>query len=327
LEFNKTTPLKLVTDYLYYDCGSQLTWRSRSETTNAAAAVSCTFCKKPGHVEENCWQKHPERRKQHPRKDDDPKKFGRLMVSKVNEATSGVEVLVQGEHKDCKDGWFHAVPDTGADVCVAGPDLVHKTHFPKQALKPVTGRTLSAFTGEKVDCLGKMPVKLANEVRSTSTDVYICPGMKSDFLLSKEVCKELGYVPHNFPAVIRSTSGGEKLMPWVLADDASNEEVQVVIEKLISAYDDVFYSGEELPPMSGPPMHIYLEDDAVPCKVTCPRSLPFAARDEIKKTLEEMVKKNIIEGVTKPTDWVHPLVVVLKPDGSWRLCVDLTGPE
>ena len=38
-----------------------------------------------------------------------------------------------------------------------------------------------------------------------------------------------------------------------------------------------------------------------------------------------MVEKNIIAPIgDESTDWCHPLVIVPKPDGDVRLCVDLT---
>ncbi len=67
-----------------------------------------------------------------------------------------------------------------------------------------------------------------------------------------------------------------------------------------------------------------LSKDAVPSKITTPRKLPHAARESIKAQLDEMVAKHIIVSVEDPTDFVHPMVPVLKPDGTWRLCIDLS---
>ncbi len=94
--------------------------------------------------------------------------------------------------------------------------------------------------------------------------------------------------------------------------------------KLVAKYPDVFFSGGELPPMQGEPMVIELTEDAVPFKVTTARQLPFAAREDIKKQLDDMVVQKVITAETKPMKWVHPLVVIMRPDGIWRLCVDLT---
>ncbi len=101
-------------------------------------------------------------------------------------------------------------------------------------------------------------------------------------------------------------------------------KMSAFLTRVIMRYPDVFYNGEGLPPMVGEPMQITLEEVAVPFKVSTPRRLPQAARTEIKAQLDNMVVKGIIKFVEGKTKWVHSLVVVLKADNSWRLCVDLT---
>ena len=53
------------------------------------------------------------------------------------------------------------------------------------------------------------------------------------------------------------------------------------------------------------------------------RPPPFGLRDKIEQKLEELVNSDIIEPVEGPTPWVSPVVVVLKPSGDVRLCVDM----
>ena len=55
------------------------------------------------------------------------------------------------------------------------------------------------------------------------------------------------------------------------------------------------------------------------------RGLPFGLRDKVDKKLDELLKEDIIEEVPSgPTEWVSPLVVVPKPDGDKRVCVDMS---
>lgn len=53
-----------------------------------------------------------------------------------------------------------------------------------------------------------------------------------------------------------------------------------------------------------------------------PRRIPLHLMDRVKLKLEEMEQQGIIERVTEAPDWVHNLVVVEKPDGSLRVCLD-----
>ena len=54
------------------------------------------------------------------------------------------------------------------------------------------------------------------------------------------------------------------------------------------------------------------------------RRIPFGVREKVEKKLDELLTCGIIEEVPEgPTSWVSPLVVVPKPDGDVKICVDM----
>ena len=54
------------------------------------------------------------------------------------------------------------------------------------------------------------------------------------------------------------------------------------------------------------------------------RRLPFGLRGKVDEKLDDLLAKDIIEEVpNSPTEWVSPLVVVPKPDGDVRVCIDM----
>ena len=56
--------------------------------------------------------------------------------------------------------------------------------------------------------------------------------------------------------------------------------------------------------------------------VTPVRKIPLALKVKLEKQLKRMVDLDIIESVQKPTDWVNELVLVEKPNGKLRVCLD-----
>lgn len=52
------------------------------------------------------------------------------------------------------------------------------------------------------------------------------------------------------------------------------------------------------------------------------RRVPHALMHKVKQELERMEKNKIIKPTTHPTDWVSQMVVVMKKDGSLRICMD-----
>ena len=88
-------------------------------------------------------------------------------------------------------------------------------------------------------------------------------------------------------------------------------------ESMISQYSDVFQGLGSLPGEC----ELRLEADATPV-VHPPRKVPHALRERLKDELDRMESAEVIAKVTEPTDWVNSIVVVEKPNGSLRICLD-----
>jgi transposase InsO family protein len=70
-------------------------------------------------------------------------------------------------------------------------------------------------------------------------------------------------------------------------------------------------------------LHIHTDPNVTPI-IQKPRRIPYAFREKTEEKLEELVKADIIEQVEGvPSSWVSPIVVVPKPSGDVRVCVDM----
>ena len=53
-----------------------------------------------------------------------------------------------------------------------------------------------------------------------------------------------------------------------------------------------------------------------------PRPIPYALKKAVENEIHRMEREDVLEAVDH-SDWVHPVVPVMKSDGSVCLCVDL----
>ncbi len=82
-------------------------------------------------------------------------------------------------------------------------------------------------------------------------------------------------------------------------------------------YEDVF---GEIGCLQGE-HHISINSDVKPV-IHPPRKIPISMLDKLKAELERMKQLDVIEKIDEPTDWVSSLVIVEKPNGQIRLCLD-----
>ena len=79
-------------------------------------------------------------------------------------------------------------------------------------------------------------------------------------------------------------------------------------EKVESTYADVFQGLGKFP---GEPYKLRLKPDAVPVKHR-PRKVPVHLQDAFHEEVERLVKIDVLEKVTEPTEWVNSFVIVEK---------------
>ena len=87
---------------------------------------------------------------------------------------------------------------------------------------------------------------------------------------------------------------------------------------------DDYHRGITLKEMCGPPMRVYLKDNAKPYAVHTPRLIPLTWQESVMYELDAMVTQGIIAPAgDNLSQWCYPLVTVAKPKGGVRITVDL----
>jgi len=71
-------------------------------------------------------------------------------------------------------------------------------------------------------------------------------------------------------------------------------------------------------------VRIQIKEDALPFVQAVPRRIAAARKQPLYEVLCRMEKLGVIKQVERPTEWCSPCVIVLKRDGTIRVCVDFT---
>ena len=89
------------------------------------------------------------------------------------------------------------------------------------------------------------------------------------------------------------------------------------VDEILKKYEDVF---DGIGCLEG--TYQIKIDPTVSPVVHPPRKIPFTQGEKVKEELDRMEKLGVIRKAEGPTEWVSSLVVVEKPNGKVRLCLD-----
>lgn len=180
--------------------------------------------------------------------------------------------------------------DTGADETVIPEDLF-RSLFKDPTLNPPR-RQLQGPDGRRLHVLGVANLNLSFKNYRNEEEVYVLRGLKTP-LLGRPAIEKLKVLPEI--CQVRS------LCP--------EEEFPCLFEGLGTMKGDY---------------EVKLAPDATAFALTSPRRVPLPLFNKTKMELERMQQLGVISPVTEPVAWCAPMVVVPKPSGAIRICVDFT---
>ena len=245
----------------------------------------CASCKRLGHFKKACKQPKPAgiHSVESETTDDELSPF--LGAATCQDSHSSPPWTVQ---LDFCDEQLTFKIDTGADTTVITQDT-YSLLVNAPPLLPCT-TTLRGPDGNVLSTVGQFSTAVYHQETHRDIPVTVLARTGESNLLSRDASSTLGLV--------------QRILATERATDQSPTSPAICC-------------------MLGEPAKIALADDAKPYNCATARRVPLPMLQKVKEELQRMEKNGIITPVTEPTDWCAPIVPVLKPNGSVRICVDL----
>jgi hypothetical protein len=190
--------------------------------------------------------------------------------------------------------------DTGAGANVI-PKKVYDAIPEKPKMTKVTDVRLTSYTGQSLKMLGRIQLQCEYKGKKATHAFYIVDTAAPP-IASLQLCLDLHLI---------------KLVYTVDNKPQYSKTPYMTRESVLQNDKDLFEGQGTFEAESV----IRIDEKATPV-VHPPRRFPSAIHDRLKQELISMEKAGIIAKVTVPTEWVNSLVVVEKPNGKLRICLD-----
>jgi hypothetical protein len=178
--------------------------------------------------------------------------------------------------------------DTGASVSVVGESWANSQTLTQSS------KNLKGPGNTKLIVLGTFQAQLAYKENRMTETLYVLKGQNCS-LLSKSACVQLGLV-------------------------SRVHEVQASHPDFKGEFPQLFKGLGKLER----PYQITIDPAVKPMCIHTPRKIPHPLQPKVEEEIKDMLKKGVISPVEEPTSWCSPIVAVPKPNGSVRICADLT---
>ncbi|KAF4090749.1 hypothetical protein AMELA_G00055870, partial [Ameiurus melas] len=261
----------------------------------------CHTCRKKGHLAKKCrsaknkaknetWKARQAQAHTHHVKEDDGEAacaFNMFTVDTDEGPPRPYYATVTVEGQDIK---FEV--DSGATASVISEETYRRTwgHKPPP-IKPLNLK-LRTYTGQAIPHLGVLHVNISVGSQRAEGRLVIAKGSGP------------------------SLSGRD----WLRKMKLNWHEIKYAhtTEDILYRYSDVFR--DELGTLKGVTVKLHVDPDAAP-RFFKPRVVPYAMKSKVEEELERLQALGIIEPV-QFSRWAAPIVPVLKPDGTVRICGD-----
>ena len=134
-------------------------------------------------------------------------------MKQENEMTLSMKPLKVGG-KSVNSTYIHALPDTGANICLAGDHVMKQLGLTNSNLH-ISEKIITTAGGFKLRSCGWIEVIITSKTQETTQKVYFSHKVKR-FYLSKAACIELCFIPAGFPHcnyIVKDGDKGSKILP------------------------------------------------------------------------------------------------------------------
>lgn len=256
-----------------------------------AFGKKCLSCGKFNHYAKACRNPTKPKKKLHEveqlsstsNSDDDQDEF---LVSSLANATCKSEwnIVLNARGENLK-----AKVDTGAQANVMSKMVADKlqTKIDRSKVK------LTSYSGDNIPVEGKTRIPCFYKDKKHWITFIVTSNEKAQTILGLQTSEDLGLV---------------KRVDGLKAKS---------LDDLLTQYKDTF---GELGKMNTT-YHMRIDETVEPI-VAGARKVPFSQKEKVQEELKRMAKLGVIAEEGDATDWVNPMIVVNKPNGKVRLCLD-----
>uniref|UniRef100_A0A1A7YSF0 Gypsy retrotransposon integrase-like protein 1 n=2 Tax=Iconisemion striatum TaxID=60296 RepID=A0A1A7YSF0_9TELE len=202
--------------------------------------------------------------------------------------------------------------DTGCSLTVMNEKTFQDTWRSNKCppIKPVKIK-LETYTGEAVEVVGAAQVKVRYKTQRAKLPLLVVKG-DGPTLLGRGWLEELKLSWEE----IKARHQDSKIHH--VSVEKNKKHLDESLQSILSKHEEVFK--EELGTLKGTKATIHVNEDATP-RFYRPRSIPYAMRAKVDEEIDRLLKEDVITPV-KYSEWAAPVVPILKPEGTVRLCGD-----
>jgi hypothetical protein len=195
------------------------------------------------------------------------------------------------------NGCLHRMKvDSGSTINTISLRKFQRLRLSEGLLEP-TGTTISAYSRTQMKPLRQFRATLSLRGRRT----------QATFLVLKEHVPSLLGLPSGAALGLFCISQAS-MVQYIWQDD------EEVFEGITNEVDEFLQPCQKT-------VTLKMKDDAEPVIIPAQR-VPLALRDDVYEELQRMEKIGVITPVHEPRPWCHAMVVVRKPNGKLRICID-----
>ena len=166
---------------------------------------------------------------------------------------------------------------------------------------------LEAYNGTEIPQLGCIELRIRHKDGPWLSSKFYIARSEGPIIIGRRTSQQLGIITVNIADVTLAVS------------QVPGENSQLDKNILLELYPDRFEGIGKFPGKC----HIDLTPGAK-AVIQPPRKYPIHLRDEIQRTLDDMIKLNVIEPIpeTETTEWLNALAFSRKDNGKLRVCLD-----